>query len=86
MPARISTRHPFHRSVKRLIFAVALLVVIGLRTAPAGTLTVESTRFAGTPDILAFNLAHFYPGSNTKEWWRYSGAHGSAHVHQPGRN
>ncbi len=53
-----------------------LLSSIAIKAA-AGTLTVESSRSAGTPDILAYNLGHFFPGSNTHDWWRYAGVNGA---------
>ncbi len=38
---------------------------------------MESSNFGSTPDILAYNAAHFYPGGNTTEWWRYSRVNGA---------
>ncbi len=42
----------------------------------AATLTVKTNKLGSTPDILAYNSGHFYPGSNTKDWWHYSGVRG----------
>lgn len=50
--------------------------VLALRT-DAGTLTVGATRVADTPEIVAYNLGHFFPGSNTHDWWRYAGVNGA---------
>lgn len=30
-----------------------------------------------TPEVLAYNLGHFYPGSNVEDWWRFSGVNGA---------
>jgi hypothetical protein len=54
-----------------------LLCSLVTGTMQAGTLTVESGNSGGTPDILAYNAAHFYPGGNTTEWWRYSRVNGA---------
>jgi hypothetical protein len=43
----------------------------------AATLTVTNTRQGGSPDILGYNIGHFFAGSNTQEWFRYSGARGA---------
>ena len=56
------------------------LVALWFAAAPvlsAGTLTVRADTFAATPDILGYNLGHFYPGSNTADWWRYAGVNGA---------
>jgi hypothetical protein len=42
-------------------------------SAFAGTLTVQSTKVGDTPAIQGHNLGTFMPGSNTPDWWRYSG-------------
>ncbi|MDF7809151.1 DNRLRE domain-containing protein [Pontiellaceae bacterium B12219] len=42
-----------------------------------GTLTVEATKDLSNPDILAYNLGHFYSGSSAHDWWRYSGVNGA---------
>src|ERR1051325_5285835 len=43
----------------------------------AGTLTLRTNSLGTTPALLAYNAAHSYPGSNTREWWRYSGVSGA---------
>ncbi len=39
----------------------------------AATITVENTVAGTTPPVLGYNLGHFMVGSNTADWWRYSG-------------
>ena len=37
-----------------------------------------STTIAGkTPEIVGYNSGHFMPGSNTADWWRFSGVNGA---------
>src|SRR5690242_9198766 len=43
----------------------------------AATVTVQTNRLGSTPSSLAYNAGHFVPGSNTKDWWRYSGTSGA---------
>ncbi len=65
---------------RRFVSAAALFLLLGsalFRVALAGTLTVKTNTLANTPDLLAYNAAHFCPGSNTREWWRYSGVNGA---------
>lgn len=56
-------------------------MVIGLGTALAqpsnATLTIQGNSLGNTPELLAYNSGHFYPGSNTKDWWRYAGVTGA---------
>ena len=42
----------------------------------AAKLTVQTNIVGSTPKILGYNSGHFYPGSNTREWWRYAGVNG----------
>jgi hypothetical protein len=56
---------------------LALLFFLFARSLFAGTLTVETNSSGPTPDLIAYNSGHFYPGSNTKDWWRYSGVTGA---------
>jgi len=65
------------RSTSLRGIAAALIGIGAAVMVHAGTLTVLDQNFAGNPDILAYNLAHFYPGSNTHDWWRYSGVNGA---------
>lgn len=48
----------------------ALLAAVSFSSA--ATITVTTNRLGVTPSILAYNAGHFVPGSNTKDWWRYS--------------
>lgn len=60
-------------------FGLLLGPVLGLWVCPAsaGTVAVQPTTVASTPELLAYNSGHFHPGSNTREWWRYSGVSGA---------
>ncbi len=51
--------------------------VILASDAPTATLTIDPNSPGNTPDLLAYNSGHFYPGSNTKDWWRYAGVSGA---------
>lgn len=48
-----------------------------LPNLPAGTLVLQTNQLGPTPNLLAYNAGHFYPGSNTREWWRYAGVTGA---------
>ncbi len=56
----------------------------------AAEVIVSSSVARPTPRVLAYNLGHFYPGSNAADWWRYSRASGAriflnpAHIHVAG--
>src|SRR6478735_5260500 len=56
-----------------LVFAAAsfnsssLAVTVGLSGGVAGK----------TPEIVGYNSGHFMPGSNTADWWRFSGVNGA---------
>lgn len=78
----------FHRCVGRLAAAAsgrasgalwrALLVVGALvASAQAATLTVQTNVLGPTPTLIGCNSGHFHPGSNTTDWWRYSGMNGA---------
>ncbi len=43
------------------------------------TVEIRDETLGPTPEILAYNLGHFYPGSNAADRWRYSGA-GAARI------
>src|SRR6476620_1060420 len=43
----------------------------------AATITMQTNVIGVTPSIIAYNSGHFYPGSNTRDWWRYSGVNGA---------
>jgi hypothetical protein len=58
-------------------FCVALVAVVLQSTARAGTVTVETNILASTPAIVGYDSGHFWPGSDTADWWRYSGVTGA---------
>ncbi len=65
------------RAASRARMLSCLLLVLLSQSALAGTLTLKTNVLASTPDLSGYNLGHFYPGSNTKEWWRYSHVSGA---------
>ncbi len=51
-----------------------------LASAPslgASTVTLRTDPLGSTPGCLAYNAGHFVPGSNTSDWWHYSGVTGA---------
>ncbi len=40
------------------------------------TVTVSAKVVGETPEIIGYNAGHYYPGSNTTSWWRWSGVNG----------
>ncbi len=56
-----------------IVFVLKMLAV----TATGGTLTVQTNVVGSTPGIVGYNLGHYHPGSNTRDWWRYSGVSGA---------
>ncbi len=63
-----------------LIRAVLVAVVLWLLAfAPgfAATITTQTSQLGPTPNLLAYNSGHFYPGGNTAAWWRYAGVNGA---------
>ena len=61
----------------QVIVASSLLALASLTGVSAATLTVQGTKLGSTPGLLAYNSGHFVPGSNTRDWWRYSGVNGA---------
>jgi len=61
------------RHVLRLFFGLLSTAC----AASAAELVVADSATGKTPDVLAFNLGNFYPGSNTADWWRYTEASGA---------
>jgi hypothetical protein len=60
-----------------LLFGISLVLGCwSLDVSYSATITVSTNRIGVTPSILAYNAGHFVPGSNTKDWWRYSGTIG----------
>ncbi len=66
------------------MLAVVLMVAIPAAVARCGTLTVRINVLGGTPKIVAYNLGHYYPGSNTRDWWHYAGVSGARLFVSPG--
>lgn len=58
-------------------FTATLALSAGSGTATAALLTIHDTPVGETPQVLAYNLGHFFPGSNTADWWRYSRVSGA---------
>ncbi len=52
--------------------ALGLLVILPL-AMEAETLVVSSEVIGKSPGRIGYNLAHFMPGTNAADWWRYSG-------------
>ena len=59
----------------KIIFA-ALIFLFAAKIS-AATVTLQTNIIGSTPAILGYNLGHFYPGSNTRDWWRYAGVNGA---------
>ncbi|MFM8267256.1 MAG: hypothetical protein ACKOA2_04490 [Ilumatobacteraceae bacterium] len=73
----LSSPRPFrHLGAVGVVLAVACgaVVVEAATSAAAPTITVSSTVVGTTPAVLGYNSAHAMAGSNTADWWRYSGA------------
>lgn len=69
----------------RLSIHHLLLPVLWLAgAAGAATLTVQTNVLGPTPAILGYNSGHFFPGSNTRDWWRYAGVNGARIFMSPG--
>ncbi len=59
------------------VLRFALVAVTLQATAQAGTVTVETNILGPTPAVVGYDSGHFYPASNTGDWWRYSGVTGA---------
>ena len=53
--------------------AVTTVQALPARAATPAAITVGSSVVGRTPDVLGYNTAHAMAGSNTADWWRYSG-------------
>ena len=60
--------------LKTIIIGV---VLGGTLWVQAAEISVTDTEQGKTPGVLGYNLAHFYPGSNATDWWRFSRATGA---------
>lgn len=59
------------------ILTILVILAAGTVASSASTLTVSTNTAGNTPDIIGYNLAHFYTGGNTPAWIRYSGITGA---------
>jgi len=59
-------------------------VLLSLNEVLGGSITVQANIIGPTPSIIGYNFGHFYPGSNTRDWWRYSGVNGVRIFISPG--
>ncbi|HOA75178.1 MAG TPA: DNRLRE domain-containing protein [Phycisphaerae bacterium] len=58
----------------RLLTVLSVGWAAGLvRADTTATITVFDQVIGRTPDRVGYNLGHFFPGSNTADWWAYSG-------------
>lgn len=69
-------RRPGRTAVLAAWFPGLLLLFLGVLSLPAANLTVRTNRLGVTPEIVGINSGHFFPGSNTGDWWRYLGVNG----------
>src|ERR1700677_2401358 len=63
--------------------AIFLAMVAAIFTAAGATLTMQTNIAGNTPTIVGYNHGHYYPGSNTRDWWRYSGVSGARALFEP---
>jgi hypothetical protein len=56
---------------------IALAVLCAATPAPGVNVTVGAGIVGSTPEIVGYNSGHFMPGSNTADFWRYSGVNGA---------
>jgi hypothetical protein len=68
--------HPVGGSLRIYIVLVAAALI---SAGPSLAVDVEVTAAlsGSTPEIVGYNSGHFMPGSNTADWWRYSGVNGA---------
>jgi hypothetical protein len=52
-------------------------VLLVARAARAVNIAPTATLAGKTPEIVGYNSGHFLPGSNTADWWRFSGVNGA---------
>jgi hypothetical protein len=64
-------------SIVRGTFAAFAALFFALPCAHAVTVTVGAGTNGTTPEIVGYNSGHFMAGSNTADWWRYSGVNGA---------
>jgi hypothetical protein len=62
-----------------------IFLAVGIAFAThAATLTMQTNIVGPTPTIVGYNHGHYYPNSNTRDWWRYSGVSGARVFISPG--
>lgn len=71
MPAPVTSRG-LGRGLQLIVFAA--LISFQVR---GNTVTATSTVLGPTPTIVGYDSGHFYPGSDTGDWWRYAGVTGA---------
>jgi hypothetical protein len=57
--------------------AILLTLLASAPKLTAATVTMRTDVLGSTPGSLAYNSGHFVPGSNTRDWWHYSGVTGA---------
>ena len=69
-----------------LKYIVGMLAILAATAfaASAATLTMQTNVLGPTPTIVGYNHGHYYPNSNTRDWWRYSGVTGARVFISPG--
>src|SRR5438105_12305736 len=60
-----------------LLLVLTMLAMQDAQAATINTFALKTNSLGNTPELLAYNAGHFYPGSNTRHWWRYSGVSGA---------
>ncbi len=72
---------PFLRAHALWVMFVFMSLAIPVRSA---TLTMQTNVIGPPPTIVGYNHGHYYPNSNTRDWWRYSGVSGDRVFISPG--
>jgi hypothetical protein len=62
---------------KLALAELAWFLALSFSPVAAATLTIQTNILGPTPVLLGYNLGHFYPGSNMRDWWRYAGVNGA---------
>src|SRR4051812_31495581 len=55
----------------------AITALLPASPARAVDVTASATLAGKTPQTVGYNSGHFMPGSNTADWWRFSGVNGA---------
>src|SRR5262245_16089750 len=75
--AAFRTPCAFFNCTALMLSAFAAIALFFAAGANAVTVSISNTRSGSTPEIVGYNSGHFMPGSNTADWWRYSGVNGA---------